>query len=386
MSDDPVLSADELHRYSRHILIPDFGLASQQRLKRARVLVVGAGGLGCPLLLYLTAAGVGTIGIVDFDVVDESNLQRQVLYTNDDVGHLKVDRAIQHLRARNPHVSFVPYPVLLDSSNAFDILGSYDVIADGTDNFATRYLTNDTCLFLDKPLVYGSIFQFDGQVSVFNHRLSGGTRGPNYRDLYPMPPPPGTVPSCAEAGVLGVLPGIIGSLQAVEVIKILTGIGEPLSGRLLIFDVLRFEARILRFNPDPDNPVTGERPTIHGLIDYDQFCRGGPAADMYGIAELTAKELRERHRNGEALQLIDVREPFERRIVDIGGELIPLGELESHLDRIAHDRPVILYCKTGSRSLRAAQILREKGFDNVWNLKGGIVAYIDEIDPTLRGY
>ncbi len=386
MNRDPVLSAEELHRYSRHILIPDFGLASQQRLKRARVLVVGAGGLGCPLLLYLTAAGVGTIGIVDFDVVDESNLQRQVLYTNDDVGHLKVDRAIHHLRARNPHVSFVPYPVLLDSSNAFDLLGSYDVIADGTDNFATRYLTNDACLFLDKPLVYGSIFQFDGQVSVFNHRLSDGTRGPNYRDLYPTPPPPGTVPSCAEAGVLGVLPGIVGSLQAVEVIKILAGIGEPLAGRLLIFDALRFEARLLKFASDPDNPITGLRPTIHGLIDYDEFCRGGSATETQGIAELTVRELHERRRRGETFQLIDVREAFERSIVDIGGELLPLGEIEQHLDRIAHDRPVILYCKTGSRSLRAAQILREKGFDNVWNLKGGIVAYIEEIDPSLRRY
>jgi adenylyltransferase/sulfurtransferase len=381
------LSPSELTRYSRHILLPQFGLQAQEKLKQAHVLVIGAGGLGCPLLSYLTAAGVGKIGIVDFDVVDESNLQRQVPFTVADVGLPKAQVAARRLKALNPHTEFEIHRLYLSSANAMDILCRYDVVADGTDNFPTRYLTNDACVLLRKPLVYGSIFQFDGQISVFNWTHADGTIGPNYRDLYPTPPEPGSVPSCAEAGVLGVLPGIVGSIQASEVIKIIAGIGEPLSGRLLIFEALKFDARVLRFGRDPDNPLNGTHPTLTGLIDYEDFCGlKPPVKDWNGVPDITAQELKKMMDCKEPFQLVDVREHFEYGIVNLGGELIPLGSLDKSIDRISRDRLVVIHCKIGSRSAQAVQRLREKGYANVMNLKGGILAYIDEIDPSMPRY
>lgn len=378
------LTHDELRRYSRHLILPHFGRKGQERLKRSRVLVIGSGGLGSPVLLYLAAAGVGTIGIVDFDVVDESNLQRQVLFTVDDVGQPKVDAAQRRLTALNPHVTIQTHSVRLSSANAMDILSGYDVIADGTDNFPTRYLTNDACIFLNKPLVYASIYQFEGQVSVFNGVDESGRRGPNYRDLFPIPPPPDAVPSCAEGGVLGVLPGIIGSMQASEALKLASGIGTPLIGRLLIFDALRFETRILRFAPDPDNPLTGARPTQTALIDYEEFCGfGGQPA----VREMSSAELKQLIDSGQPLQLIDVREPAEHELVDIGGELIPLATIESRAGHIARDRPVILYCKTGARSAHAARLLHGKEkFTNLYNLSGGILAFLDAFMPDAPRY
>lgn len=382
-----LFSPSEFARYSRHLLLPQFGIEGQQKLKTAKVLVIGAGGLGCPLLAYLTAAGIGTIGIVDFDVVDVSNLQRQVLYTTEDVGKPKTEAAARRLSAMNPDVAFQLHQILVSSSNALDLLKDYDVIADGTDNFPTRYLINDACVLLNKPLVYGSIFQFDGQVSVFNWTDSHGHTGPNYRDLYPVPPDPGAVPSCAEAGVLGVLPGIIGSLQASEVIKIVAKIGEPLSGRLLIFEALRFDTRILRFGRDPANPLTGDHPSQTRLVDYESFCGLKPSmADLPTTNEISVRELKDMMNRNVMFQLIDVREHFEYSIVNIGGELIPLGTLPEKVERIARDRPVIVHCKYGARSAQAVQWLKEKGFTNVRNLKGGILAFAEEIDPTLPRY
>src|SRR5258705_6083032 len=300
-------SQEELARYNRHIIIPEFGLEAQQKLKAAKVLVIGSGGLGSPALLYLAAAGVGTIGIVDFDIVDDSNLQRQVLFGVNEIGQPKVEAAKRRLASLNPYIEIKLYNTQLTSKNALDIIKDYDVVADGTDNFPTRYLVNDACLLLDKPNVYASIFQFEGQVSVFNHKNKNGERGPNYRDLYPTPPPPGLVPSCAEGGVLGVLPGIIGSLQASEVIKIITGIGEPLNGRFFTFDALSFETRTFKIKRRDDNPVNGQNPTIHGLIDYEQFC--GVKAVEKPVREITADELYDWQVTGEKFQLIDVREP-----------------------------------------------------------------------------
>lgn len=380
-------SASEYTRYSRHLLLPQFGLDGQKKLKASKVLVIGAGGLGCPLLAYLTAAGIGTIGIVDFDVVDVSNLQRQVLYTTADVGLPKAEVAARRLLAMNPDVTFHLHQLLLSSSNALDLLKNYDVIADGTDNFPTRYLINDACVLLNKPLVYGSIFQFDGQVSVFNWTDSDGHTGPNYRDLYPVPPDPGAVPSCAEAGVLGVLPGIVGSLQANEVIKIVAEIGEPLSGRLLVFEALHFDTKILRFGRDPANPLTGDHPSQTQLVDYESFCGLKPSgAGLPTTDEISARELKDLMNRNVAFQLVDVREHFEYSIVNLGGDLIPLGTLPQKLERIARDRPVIVHCKYGARSAQAVQWLKEKGFTNVMNLKGGILAFADEIDPTLPRY
>lgn len=387
--DHKPLSPEELARYNRHVIIPEFGLEGQQKLKAAKVLVVGSGGLGSPLLLYLTAAGVGTIGIVDFDVVDESNLQRQVLFDKRDVGRAKVEAAKERLQALNPHINFRTYNTQLTSENALEIIKDYDVVADGTDNFPTRYLVNDACVLLGKPNVYASIFQFEGQVSVFNYTDREGHVGPNYRCLYPEPPPPGLVPSCAEGGVLGVLPGIIGSLQANEVLKVITGIGEPLSGRLFIFEALSFETRILKFKRDENNPLNGKNPTITQLIDYQQFCGigNGHVEAERGVKEITVQELKELFDNGEKFQLIDVREPYERNIASIGGELIPLREIPNHAGDIERDRSVIVYCRSGVRSRKAIEQLEEQfGFNNLYNLKGGILAYADEIDPSLTKY
>lgn len=379
-------SKEELARYNRHIIIPEFGEESQLKLKAAKVLIIGSGGLGSPALLYLTAAGVGTIGIVDFDVVDDSNLQRQVLFDIHEIGKPKVEAAKRRLEALNPNTRFILHNTHINSGNALDIIKDYDVVADGTDNFPTRYLVNDATLLLNKPNVYGSIFQFEGQVSVFNYVNNRGERGPNYRDLYPTPPPPGLVPSCAEGGVLGVLPGIIGSLQALEVIKVITGVGEPLSGRFYTFDALNFESRTFRIKRRDDNPVNGLNPSIHELIDYEQFC-GMRALEEKPVKEISAKDLYNWQVNGKKFKLIDVREPVEYKIVQIGGELIPLATVAQHTDQIPRDVDVVIYCKAGSRSLKAIHELEEKfGYDNLYNLKGGILAYIEQVQPELTKY
>ncbi|MGZ8536750.1 MAG: molybdopterin-synthase adenylyltransferase MoeB [Flavisolibacter sp.] len=378
-------SKEELARYNRHIIIPEFGIEAQKKLKAAKVLVVGSGGLGSPVLLYLAAAGVGTIGIVDFDVVDDSNLQRQVLFGVDEVGTPKVEAAKKRLESLNPHIKINIYNTQLTSKNALAIIKDYDVVADGTDNFPTRYLVNDASVLLGKPNVYASIFQFEGQVSVFNYTNASGELGPNYRDLYPTPPPPGLVPSCAEGGVLGVLPGIIGSLQASEVIKVITGVGETLSGRFFIFDALNFETRTFNIKRNASNPLNGDHPTIKELIDYEQFC--GVKAVERLIKEITAKDLYDWQVRGENFQIIDVREPYEYDIVNINAELIPLATVAANAERIGRDRKVVVHCKMGGRSAKAIRELEEKfGFDNLYNLKGGILGYIDEVQPELTKY
>lgn len=385
MSNAINFSKEELARYNRHIIIPEFGLEAQQKLKAAKVLVVGSGGLGSPVLLYLAAAGVGNIGIVDFDVVDDSNLQRQVLFGIDEIGKPKVEAAKRRLEALNPHINITLYNTQLTSKNALELIRQYDVVADGTDNFPTRYLVNDASVLTGKPNVYASIFQFEGQVSVFNYTNKDGEVGPNYRDLYPTPPPPGLVPSCAEGGVLGVLPGIIGSLQALEVIKVITGVGEVLSGRFFIFDALNFETRTFKIARRKDNPLNGENPSITALIDYEQFC--GVKAVEKPIKEITASELNDWQIRGEKFQLIDVREPHEYEIVNIGAELIPLGTIAANADRIDTDKKVVIHCKMGGRSAKAIRELEEKfGFKSLYNLKGGILGYIDEVQPELTKY
>jgi molybdopterin/thiamine biosynthesis adenylyltransferase/rhodanese-related sulfurtransferase len=381
-----IFTREELARYNRHIIIPGFGMEAQEKLKKSRVLVIGSGGLGSPVLLYLAAAGVGTLGIVDFDVVDDSNLQRQVLFGVESVGKPKVEAARERIKALNPHLNIVLHNTHINSSNALDIIRDYDVVADGTDNFPTRYLVNDACVLLDKPNVYASIFQFDGQVSVFNYVNKNGERGPNYRDLYPTPPPPGLVPSCAEGGVLGVLPGIIGSLQALEVIKVITGVGETLSGKFFTFDALQFETRTFKINKRADNPISGNNPTITELIDYEQFC-GMRAVEEKPLKEVTAKELYDLQVTGEPIQIIDVREPHEYDIVNLGGELIPLANVVEQADLISRDKKVIVHCKVGGRSAKAIKELEEKyGYTNLYNLKGGILAWIDQVNPELTKY
>ncbi len=376
-------SKEELERYSRHLIIPEFNIEGQRKLKGSKVLVVGTGGLGSPLLLYLTAAGVGTIGVLDFDVVDESNLQRQVLFTVADVGKPKVEAGVNRLKALNPNVKFITHNVHLSSENALDIIKDYDLVADGTDNFPTRYLVNDACVILDKPNVYGSIFRFEGQVSVFNYKDKSGKRGPNYRDLFPAPPPPGLVPSCAEGGVIGVLPGIIGSLQANEVIKVITGIGDPLSGRLFLMDALTFETRTLKLQKDPNTPA------IRELIDYEHFCGLDiPDKDADNIKEISVDELYDMQVAGRNdFQVIDVREPYEYEIANIGGELIPLDTIEQSIDKIASNKKVVVYCRSGKRSAQAIERLQRKfGFDNLYNLKGGILAWAEQIDHEMAKY
>jgi len=378
-------SKEELSRYDRHIIIPDFGFEAQKKLKASKVLVIGSGGLGSPALLYLAAAGVGTIGIIDFDVVDDSNLQRQVLFGVDEIGKPKVEAAKKRLESLNPYITIKVYNQQLTSQNALDIIKDYDVVADGTDNFPTRYLVNDACVLLGKPNVYASIFQFEGQVSVFNYINKDGETGPNYRDLYPTPPPPGLVPSCAEGGVLGVLPGIIGSLQALEVIKVITGVGETMSGRFFIFDALNFETRTFKIKRSPANPLNGENPTITQLIDYERFC--GVKAVEKPIKEVTAKELYDLQVRGEDIQIIDVREPHEYEIANIGGDLIPLATISANADKIDRNKKVIVHCKMGGRSAKAIHELEENfGFTNLYNLKGGILGWIDEVQPELTKY
>ena len=376
---DTQFSKSELERYSRHLIIPEFNIEGQRKLKESKVLVVGTGGLGSPLLQYLTAAGVGTIGIVDFDTVDDSNLQRQVLFNVDDVGKSKAETAAVKMKLLNPHIQFKVYNTQMTSENALEIIQDYDVVADGTDNFPTRYLVNDACVILGKTNVYASIFRFEGQVSVFNH-LINSERGPNYRDLFPEPPPPGLVPSCAEGGVLGVLPGIIGSLQANEVIKVITGIGDTLSGRLFLFDAFTFETRTVKIHKDPEQKKVTE------LIDYAQFCGLGNEPeenDKDMLKEITVQELADLKNNGEDFQLIDVREPYEQEIANIDGELIPLGQIPASSEKISRDKQVVLYCRSGVRSAQAITHLEQTyGFENLYNLKGGILAWAKEIDQS----
>lgn len=377
-------SKEELARYSRHILIPEFGIEAQRKLKESKVLVVGSGGLGSPMLLYLAAAGIGTIGIVDFDVVDDSNLQRQILYGVKEVGVPKVEAAKKRLTELNPHITILIYNEKLTSANALDIVREYDIVADGTDNFQTRYLVNDACVLLGKPNVYASIFQFEGQASVFNYKDETGERGPNYRDLYAYPPPPGLVPSCAEGGVLGVLPGILGSIQALEVIKVAAGVGDVLSGRFFTFDALTFETRTLKFKKNPSNPISGLNPTITGLIDYEEFC--GLKTESK-IKEITAEELHQWMTEGRDFQLIDVREPYEFDIVNIGAELIPLSDLVYEADKISREKKVVVHCKMGGRSKKGIMELEAKfGFDNLYNLKGGVIEYVSTYDPEASIY
>lgn len=379
------LSPAELARYNRHIIIPDFGQEGQQKLKDAKVLVVGCGGLGAPLLSYLAAAGVGTLGLLDFDVVDESNLHRQVLFTLEDVGSPKVEAAATRLEMQNPHVKFITYREKLTSQNALDIIREYDIVADGTDNFPTRYLVNDACVLLDKVNVYASIYRFEGQLSVFNHTFSDGSHGPNYRDLYPSPPPPGQVPSCAEGGVLGVLPGIMGSLQANEVIKLITGLGDPLAGQLYVFDTLSFESRKLKFGKRQDNPLSGENPTITELIDYEEFC-GLTSEQESDLKEIDVAKLKLMLEQGDEFFLLDVRQPYEYEIANLGAELIPLAELREKLDRIPRDKPVVVHCRSGQRSREAIEILQREGYTDLFNLKGGILAWAENIDTEMRSY
>lgn len=390
---DIEFSPDELGHYSRHLSIPEIGMDGQKKLKAAKVLAVGTGGLGAPMLQYLAAAGVGTIGIVDFDKVEASNLHRQVLFGAADVGRPKVEVARERLQQINPHITIDVHETRLTSDNALDILKDYDVIADGTDNFPTRYLVNDACVMLDKPNVYGSIFQFEGQVSVFNYIDDAGNRGPNYRDLFAEPPPPGLVPSCAEAGVLGVLPGIIGCLQASEVIKVITGAGTVLAGKLFLFDALDFSTRTIKVNKNPDNPLTGENPEITELIDYEAFCGiggNGEAEEQreeQEVREVSVREYKKWVDRGEPVQLIDVREPYEYEIAQIGGELIPLKSVADNADKISRDKKVVVHCRSGKRSADAIKELQEKyGFDNLYNLKGGILAWSEEIDESVPQY
>jgi len=386
----PALSHADVARYSRHLIMPEVGVDGQQRLKAARVLCVGAGGLGSSASLYLAAAGVGTLGLVDYDVVDVSNLQRQILYATADVGRPKLAAAAERLTALNPGVRVVTHDTRLSSANALDIFRDYDVIVDGADNFPTRYLVNDACVLLGKPNAYGSIFRFDGQASVFAAKA-----GPCYRCLYPEPPPPGLVPSCAEGGVLGVLPGIVGTIQATEAIKIILGAGRTLAGRLLIFDALRMEFRTLELQRDPECPICGTRPTITSLIDYEQFCGVTPEASMPLPAdplnvETTVEQLKARLDRHDPPWLLDVREPREFEICRIpGATLIPLGDLPRRLDDVpsGDSAPdIVVFCRSGVRSAKAVELLREHGHTRVTNLTGGILAWVARIDPSQPAY
>jgi molybdopterin/thiamine biosynthesis adenylyltransferase/rhodanese-related sulfurtransferase len=381
----PQLSKDEILRYSRHLIMPEVGMDGQQKLKQAKVLCIGAGGLGSPLALYLAAAGVGKIGIVDFDVVDFTNLQRQIIHDTNDVGRPKLASAKETIHDINPFVEVVGYETHLNSSNALEIFKDYDVIADGTDNFPTRYLVNDACVLLGKPNVYGSIFRFEGQVSVFYAK-----QGPCYRCLYPEPPPPGLVPSCAEGGVLGVLPGIVGCIQALETIKLIIGAGDSLVGRLVLFDALRMKFRELKLRKNPDCVVCGPHPTVTQLIDYEQFCgiRGEEAAPpATRIPEITAPQLKQMMDEKKPFVLIDVREPHEYQICSIpGSKLIPLGDVPRRMHELNSADEIVVHCKSGMRSAKAVDLLMQSGFRKIYNLKGGILAWSDQVDPSVPKY
>jgi len=377
------LNNEEILRYSRHLIMPEVGMAGQQKLKAARVLCIGAGGLGSPLALYLAAAGVGTLGLVDFDVVDLTNLQRQIIHTVNDVGRPKLDSAEEKLGAINPLVNVYKFETRLSSANALDIFRNFDVIADGTDNFPTRYLVNDACVLSGKPNVYASIFRFEGQASVF-----ATEHGPCYRCLYPEPPPPGLVPSCAEGGVLGILPGLLGVIQATEVIKLILGSGEPLIGRLLLVDALGMHFRELRLRKNPECPVCGTNPTVRELIDYDQFCgvRGEEAPALSSVPEIRPEELKARLDAGSDIFILDVREPHEYQICNLGGHLIPLGDLPARMNELDSSREIVAHCRSGVRSAKAVALLRQAGLSKVKNLAGGILAWADKVDPSLPKY
>jgi adenylyltransferase/sulfurtransferase len=381
----PALTNDEVKRYSRHLIMPEVGVDGQRKLKAGKVLCIGAGGLGSPVAMYLAAAGVGTIGLVDFDVVDFSNLQRQILHSTPDVGIPKLTSARNKLHALNPEIDIRTHEVALSSQNALELFEPYDIIVDGTDNFPTRYLVNDACVILGKPNAYGSIFRFEGQASVFATK-----EGPCYRCLYPEPPPPGLVPSCAEGGVLGVLPGLIGMIQATETVKLIMGIGEPLIGRFLIYDALRMRFRELKLRKDPDCPVCGTHPTVTKLIDYDQFCGIAPATEpppVNNATELTSVELKQRLDRGDKLTIVDVREPNELQINRITGSVhIPLGDIPKRYNELDPDEEYVMQCRSGVRSAKAADFLRSVGFKRVLNLKGGILDWIDKVDPTQPKY
>jgi adenylyltransferase/sulfurtransferase len=376
------LSREEIARYSRHLIMPEVTIAGQRRLKEGSVLLVGTGGLGSPAALYLAAAGIGRIGLVDYDVVDESNLQRQVVHDTSWIGKPKLDSAKARLNALNPHVSVETHATSLSSDNALQIMRDYDVIVDGTDNFETRYLTNDACYLLKKPNVYGSIFRFEGQASVF-----WPDKGPCYRCLYPEPPPPGLVPSCAEGGVLGILPGVVGTIQATEALKILLGVGEPLVGRLLLYDALAMSFEELKLRRDPKCPLCGANPTIKELQDYVAFCGTGRGEGEEAVEEITARELKRRRDAGEALEVIDVRDPHEWEICRIPGtRLVPLGNLGEHLHEFDSSKTYVMHCKSGMRSAKAIGQLRKAGFRKLLNLKGGILAWSREVDPAVPTY
>jgi molybdopterin/thiamine biosynthesis adenylyltransferase/rhodanese-related sulfurtransferase len=382
----PELSTDDLSRYSRHLILPEVGTEGQRRIKAARVLCVGTGGLGSPLAFYLAAAGIGTLGLVDFDVVDASNLQRQIIHSTKDIGRKKLDSAEEKLTALNPAIKIVKHDTMLSSANALQIMKDYDIVADGTDNFPTRYLVNDACVLLGKPNVYGSIFRFEGQASVFATEA-----GPCYRCLYPEPPPPGLVPSCAEGGVLGILPGLVGVIQATEVIKLILGKGDSLVGRLLLVDALNMRFRELKLRKNPECPVCGANPTVTALIDYEHFCGIVPETPQEknvknGIPQLTVKQLKARRDAGEDIFLLDVREPYEYQIAQIGGTLIPQNDVPNRLAEIPRDREIIVHCRSGARSQKIAELLKQSGYKDVVNVAGGILAWADEIDPSVQKY
>lgn len=382
------LTNDEIQRYSRHLIMPEVGMEGQLKLKQAKVLLVGTGGLGAPMALYLAAAGVGTIGLVDFDVVDFSNLQRQVIHGTKDVGKAKIDSAIETMLDINPFINVVRHETALKSDNALDIIKDYDLVADGTDNFPTRYLVNDACVLLKKPNAYGSIFRFEGQATVFAY-----PGGPCYRCLYPEPPPPGLVPSCAEGGVLGILPGVVGLIQATEVVKLILGAGEPLVGRLMLYDALGMKFRELKLRRNPECPVCGDNPTVTKLIDYEQFCGipaappPPPAGGALAMGEIDAKGLKAKMDSGSKFVLVDVREPHEFQIGRIPGSvLIPLGELPKRLAELNPADDIVVHCKMGGRSAKAIDFLKTQGFSNLTNLKGGIIAWSDQVDPSVPKY
>ena len=377
------LTNDEILRYSRHLIMPEVGMEGQQKLKAARVLCIGAGGLGSPLALYLAAAGVGTLGIVDFDVVDYTNLQRQIIHSTADVGRKKLDSAAEKLKAINPFLNIRKFETRLSSDNALELFRDFEIIADGTDNFPTRYLVNDACVLTGKPNVYGSIFRFEGQASVFAMK-----EGPCYRCLYPEPPPPGLVPSCAEGGVLGILPGLVGVIQATEAIKLILGKGDPLIGRLLLVDALGMKFRELKLRKNPDCPVCGKHPSITKLINYNEFCgiRGEEKPMEVGVPEIQVEELKRRLDSGEDVFVLDVREPHEYQICNINGYLIPLGDLPKRVHELDSSREIVAHCRSGARSAKAVDFLRQAGFKKVHNLAGGILAWAERVDPKMPKY
>ena len=385
-STQSTLSREEILRYSRHLIMPEVGMEGQQKLKAARVLCIGAGGLGSPLAMYLAAAGVGTLGIVDFDVVDFTNLQRQIIHSTADVGRKKLDSAAETISGINPFVKVEKFETRLSSQNALEIFRDFDVIADGTDNFPTRYLVNDACVLTGKPNVYGSIFRFEGQASVFATK-----DGPCYRCLYPEPPPPGLVPSCAEGGVLGILPGLVGVIQATETIKLILGSGDSLAGRLLLIDAMGMKFRELKLRKNPECPACGAHPTVTKLIDYEQFC-GIPSGDaahpsnVSAIPEIQPQELKRRLDAGEDIFILDVREPHEYQICNLGGYLIPINDLPRRVNELDSSRQIVAHCKSGKRSANAVEFLRQAGFKNVVNLAGGILAWSDKVDPKVPKY